>query len=154
MIKISHKKITELLPHRAPFLFVDKILSMKGNKIVASKTISGREGYLKGHFPDNPIVPGVLIIESMAQTAGIIVAHRFSDGTNKTNRPNVLYLSRVNDIKFKAPVFPKETIVVSAELLGHFAGSAKVSVKAEVNGKIVAGGELVLSKKEKNGGAR
>jgi len=151
MKKLLDKKITELLPHREPFLFVDKILFINNAKIVTSRTINANEGYLKGHFPDNPIVPGVLIVESMAQTAGLILAHEFNSKKNNAKHMDILYLSRITDIKLKASVFPKETLIVSAELLGQFAGSAKFSVKGEVKGKIVAEGELILSRKKKNG---
>ena len=72
MQQAANKDIKELLPHRPPFLFIDKVLSIVGNKITATRTIKKDEQYLKGHFPGNPIVPGVLIIESMAQAAGII----------------------------------------------------------------------------------
>ncbi|MBL7130932.1 MAG: beta-hydroxyacyl-ACP dehydratase [Candidatus Omnitrophica bacterium] len=154
MKKLLDKKITELLPHREPFLFVDKILFVDSTKIVTSKTIREDEGYLKGHFPDNPIVPGVLIIESMAQSAGLLLAHESNNKTNNAKHIDMLYLSRVTDIKLKASVFPEETLTISAELLGQFTGSAKFSVKVEAKGKIVAEGELVLSTKKKNGGGK
>jgi 3-hydroxyacyl-[acyl-carrier-protein] dehydratase len=140
---LINKDITELLPHRKPFLFIDKVILLEGaNKIVAEKKINKDEDYLKGHFPGKPIVPGVLIVESMAQASGLIAA--YSIGELK----GVYYLSRISDIKFKHPVFPGDTLIIKAEVLGHFGQAVKTRAYCEVNGRVVAEGELVLSKME------
>lgn len=146
MENLLNKNITELLPHRKPFLFIDRIISIEGtNKIVAEKKINKKEDYLKGHFPGNPIVPGVLIIESMAQASGIISAY------NSGELRDIYFLSRVSDVKFNHPVLPGDTLIIKVEILGRFDRAIKTHVCCEVNGKIVAEGELVLAKKE--GGA-
>ena len=103
MTKIRDKNITELLPHRKPFLFVDKITSADDTKVVALKKFHNNEDYFKGHFPGKPIVPGVLIIESMAQTAGIMASHT-SSGNKKIGCPDIFYLARITDMKFKAGI--------------------------------------------------
>ena len=141
MENLINKDITELLPHRKPFLFIDKVISIEGmNKIVAEKKINKDEDYLKGHFPGNPIVPGVLIVESMAQASGLIYAYNIGE------LKDVYFLSRISDIKFKHPVFPGDTLIIKAEILGHFDQAVKTHAWCEVNGKVVAEGELVLSK--------
>ena len=143
MENILHKNITEILPHRKPFLFIDRVIAIEGtNKIVAEKKINEDEYYLKGHFPDNPIVPGVLIIESMAQASGIIAAH------NSGELQDVYFLSRVSDMKFILPVFPGDTLIVKAEIIGSFSDMIKTHVFCKVNGKIVAEGDIVLAKKQ------
>lgn len=141
MENLLNKDITELLPHRKPFLFIDKVISIEGtNKIVAEKKISVEEDYLKGHFPGNPIVPGVLIVESMAQASGIISAYNLGE------LQDVYFLSRISDLKFRHPVFPGDTLIIKAEILGRFDRAVKTRAYCEVNGKIVAEGELVLTK--------
>ncbi len=143
MENLLNKDITELLPHRKPFLFIDRIISIEGsNKIKAERKIGKEDDYLKGHFPGNHIVPGVLIVESMAQASGIIAA--FNIG-----KPGEMYfLSRISDIKFKLPVFPGDTLIINAEVLVSFEGKVKTRVSCEVNGKVVAEGELVLSQQK------
>ncbi len=146
MENLLNKNITELLPHRKPFLFIDRIISIEGkNKIVAEKKVNKEEDYLKGHFPGNPIVPGVLIIESMAQASGIISAYSIGE------LQGLYFLSRISDIKFKNPVFPGDTLIINVEVLDRFGEVVKTHAWCEVNGRVVAEGELVLSK-QKGGG--
>lgn len=143
MENLLNKDITELLPHRKPFLFIDKVIALEGeNKIVAEKKIKKEEQYLEGHFPGNPIVPGVLLVESMAQASGIITAY------NKGTAQDIYFLSRITEMKFTQPVLPGDTLIIKAEIIGSFDQMAKTHVCCEVNGKIVAEGELILAKKK------
>lgn len=138
-----NKDITELLPHRKPFLFIDKVLSIEGlNKIVAQKKINTDDDYFKGHFPGNPIVPGVLIVESMAQASGIICAY------NQGEAQDIYFLSSISNVRFRHPVFPGDTLTVRAEVLARFGQTVKTSVECVVNNTVVAEGELVLSQKK------
>lgn len=138
-----NKDITELLPHRKPFLFIDKVVSIEGsNKIVAQKKINKDDDYFKGHFPGNPIVPGVLIVESMAQASGIICAY------NHGEAQDIYFLSSISNVRFRHPVFPGDTLIVKAEVLARFGQAVKTSVECVVNNTVVAEGELVLSQKK------
>jgi len=143
MESLIRKDIKEFLPHRPPFLFIDKVLSIDSDTVTAVKTFKENEEYLKGHFPGNPIVPGVLIIESMAQAAGIIV----SQGLDNTKKTDIFYLAKVIDVRFKISVLPGDTMIIKAKVLRKFENSVKAHVKGTVKDRIVAEGELILSKK-------
>lgn len=143
MENLLNKNITELLPHRDPFLFIDKVIALVGDrKIIAEKNIKMDEEYLKGHFPGNPIMPGVLIVESMAQASGIIVAY------NKGATQSIYFLTRISDMKFVQPVLPGDVLTVNAEITGCFEDMIKTHAWCEVSGKIVAEGDLILAKKK------
>ena len=105
-MKINLNEIKELIPHRDPFLFVDKCLIIEpGKKGVSERFFSEDEYFFEGHFPQNPIVPGVIIVEAMAQTAGIVVSHQFKDEKDKS----VLFMS-VNKARFRKPILPNQKI--------------------------------------------
>lgn len=141
-----NKDIRELIPHREPFIFIDKVISAESG-VVASKYINKDESYLKGHFPGNPLVPGVLIVESMAQTSGIACALYSSEQKNASLRHSEVYfLSRISDVKFKYPVLPGDTLIIKSKVVQYFDPLFKVQVSCEVSGRIVAEGELVLAK--------
>jgi len=136
---LLNKDITELLPHRKPFLFLDRVISITENNIIAEKKVMQDEEYFKGHFPKDPIVPGVLIVESMAQASGIVAAQ------NNDKLQDIYFLSRITDVKFKHPVFPGDTLIIKVDILGRFDQAVKTHARCEVNGRVVAEGELVLS---------
>jgi 3-hydroxyacyl-[acyl-carrier-protein] dehydratase len=147
MDDMTKRDIEELLPHRPPFVFVDKIVQAEGASVTTSKIFSEDEEYFKGHFPGNPIVPGVLLIESMAQTAGLAASNVLSKGKKHEGAADVFYLSRVAGMKFKKPVLPGQEVRVRAEVVMSYGTMAKVSVESKVDGETVAEGELVLSKR-------
>ncbi len=103
---LSIENIKELIPHRDPFLFIDKCeVIIPGEHGKSEKLFSQNEYFFKGHFPDNPIVPGVIIIEAMAQTAGIVVSYKLKEFKEKS----VLFMS-VNKAKFRKPIRPDEKV--------------------------------------------
>ena len=105
-MKLNTEKIKNLIPHRDPFLFVDTCeIIIPGEHAKSEKLFSKNEYFFKGHFPDNPIVPGVIIIEAMAQTAGIVVSYKLKEFKDKS----VLFMS-VNKAKFRKPIFPDEIV--------------------------------------------
>ena len=105
-MNVDIEEIKKLIPHREPFLFVDTCEIIVPGKHGKSKKIFSKDEYFfKGHFPDNPIVPGVIIVEAMAQTAGIVVSYKLKDFKEKS----VLFMS-VNKAKFRKPIFPNEKV--------------------------------------------
>ena len=103
---LNIEEIKKLIPHREPFLFIDTCnIKIPGEYGVSSKVFKENEYFFKGHFPNNPIVPGVIIVEAMAQTAGIVVSYKLKDFEEKS----VLFMS-VNKAKFRKPVLPNERI--------------------------------------------
>ena len=105
-MKLNTEEIKKLIPHRDPFLFVDTCeIIIPGDHGKSEKLFSTNEYFFKGHFPDNPIVPGVIIIEAMAQTAGIVVSYKLREFKEKS----VLFMS-VNKAKFRKPIRPDEKV--------------------------------------------
>ena len=105
-MKLNTEEIKKLIPHRDPFLFVDACeIITPGEHGKSEKLFTVNEYFIKGHFPDNPIVPGVIIVEAMAQTAGIVVSYKLKEFDDKS----VLFMS-VNKAKFRKPIFPNEKV--------------------------------------------
>ena len=112
---IDSNEIKNLIPHRDPFLFIDKCTILEPGKVgVSERHFSKNEYFFAGHFPDNPIVPGVIIVEAMAQTAGIVVSHQFKHIKDKS----VLFMS-VNKARFRKPIFPKQNIRFEVSFLNN-----------------------------------
>ena len=110
---INQEEIKDLIPHRHPFLFVDKCQIIDpGKKGISEKYFSENEYFFQGHFPNNPIVPGVIIVEAMAQTAGIVVSHQFRAEKDKS----VLFMS-VNKAKFRKPILPNDNVIFEVKFL-------------------------------------
>jgi 3-hydroxymyristoyl/3-hydroxydecanoyl-(acyl carrier protein) dehydratase len=146
---LIHKDIEKLLPHREPFLFVDKVLSIGSDGVTASKYLDMNAEYFKGHFPGRPLMPGVLMIESMAQTSGIACAAYFNARQQTSSEhPEMYFLSRVSDMRFKQPVFPGSTLIIKAQVTRYFEPFVVTHVSCKTNDNIVAEGELVLSKQK------
>lgn len=131
-------EIMDILPHRYPFLLVDRVLEKDENKrIVAIKNVSMNESFFQGHFPGHPIMPGVLIVEAMAQVAGLMVMEK---GSN-----SLPIFASMDNVKFKAPVRPGDQIRFEVELIKIKASFVKVAGKATVDGKLVAEAEFMCS---------
>jgi 3-hydroxymyristoyl/3-hydroxydecanoyl-(acyl carrier protein) dehydratase len=122
------------LPHGISFRFVDRILEMApGTRVVAAKNVTCGDPHLQDHFPRNPIMPGVLLIEAMAQTAGLLLP----DGSSAV-------LAQIKDARFRRPVVPGDQVRIEAERLGGLGGLHRFSVRASVDGAAVAEAEIVL----------
>lgn len=126
------------LPHRAPFLFIQSVQSISANAVKASWTLDGSESFFKGHFPHDSIVPGVLLIEALAQTAGLLLISRDPDGAHA----GMLVHS---DIRFRAPVRPPAVISLFTTEQSHLGNIYQFSVEAKNQELLVADGTLVLS---------
>jgi 3-hydroxyacyl-[acyl-carrier-protein] dehydratase len=128
------------LPHGHPFIFIDRVLETDpGKRAVGIKNVTYGEAILQGHFPNRTIMPGVLIIEAMAQIAGIALY-----STNPADAPGRSHLVAVRGVKFHRMVSPGDQLRLTAELTARMDKLAQFQVKAEVNGEIVADGEIVL----------
>ena len=112
-MKLRSNEINNLIPHRSPFLFIDECeILEKGKKGIASRVFKDDEYFFQGHFPGNPIVPGVIIVEALAQTAGVIV----SASLTEYNEKSVLFTS-INKVKFRKPVLPNEKIIFEVNFI-------------------------------------
>ena len=119
----------QYIPHRPPFLFVDKVTEEFDNTIIAEKTIDPNEPFFQGHYPDRPIMPGVLIFESIFQTGAIMMGKRIA------NEGKIPVLTRVNNVKLKHAVNPGDTLKIEVTLKDLVSSAAYMTGKASVNGK-------------------
>ena len=135
-------EILRLLPHRYPFLLVDRILAITPNKdIVGLKNVTINEPFFQGHFPAQPVMPGVLILEGMAQVGGVLAF--YSEPENIGNK--VLYFVGIDKARFRQPVIPGDQIHFKLELLKRRRGIWQMAAQAYVDEKLVAEAELMAS---------
>src|SRR5665213_1710185 len=130
--------IREILPHRYPFLLVDRIEELETERVVGIKNVTVNEPFFTGHFPDYPVMPGVLIIEAMAQVAGVLVLSGIPDRKNK-----LVLLAGVDGAKFREPVRAGDQLRMEMKVLRSRATMAKVSGTATVAGVVVAEAEIL-----------
>ena len=135
---LNIEEIKKLIPHREPFLFIDTCnIKIPGEYGVSSKVFKENEYFFKGHFPNNPIVPGVIIVEAMAQTAGIVVSYNLKDYDEKS----VLFMS-VSKAKFRKPIFPNDKILFEVRFLNKVKNVYKFSGLALKNDTKVSESEF------------
>ncbi len=136
------KDIMEILPHRPPFLLIDKIVycdEYKDDaKVIAEKNVTINEDFFRGHFPDEPVMPGVLIVEALAQTGAFLIL------SEEYNRGKIAYFAGADKVKFKQVVRPGDTLRLKMELLRGRPNAGKGKGTAYVNDKIVATGEFTF----------
>jgi beta-hydroxyacyl-ACP dehydratase FabZ len=138
------RAIQALLPHRYPMLLVDRIIEMDRERIVGIKNVTANEPFFGGHFPGFPVMPGVLIVEAMAQTAGVLILGQIPDRENK-----LVFLASVERAKFRQPVVPGDQLRLEAVVLKNKVSVAKIAAKALVDGHVVAEAELMCSLRNK-----
>jgi len=132
-------EIEAILPHRAPFLWIDRVESVEpGVRCVASKRIDPRAPFFAGHFPGDPILPGVFLVEAAAQTAGVMM------GASGSAKGAERRLAAINQFKFRRPVYPGATVEIETRLLVEREGMALVSAVITVAGEVVASGQLTV----------
>jgi beta-hydroxyacyl-ACP dehydratase FabZ len=137
---VDINEIQRLLPHRYPFLLIDRILEMElGKRIVGLKNVTVNEPYFVGHFPGYPIMPGVLILESLAQAGAILIKKTLNLSDDKL----MLFLG-IDKAKFRKPVFPGDQLRLEMELTRLHSRSAKAKGQAYVDQTVVAEGELFM----------
>lgn len=132
--------IKEILPHRYPFLLVDRILELEpGVRAVGLKNVTVNEPFFQGHFPLHPVMPGVLIIEAMAQVGGVMIL------TIEENRGKLAYLGTINEAKFRRPVVPGDALEMEVVLLRIRGNTGKVRCVARVGGQEAASAEILFA---------
>jgi beta-hydroxyacyl-ACP dehydratase FabZ len=142
---IDIRKILSFLPHRYPFLLVDRVLEcIPGQKIKALKNVTFNEPFFQGHFPEAPIMPGVLIVEAMAQAGGVLVmANR-----EKKSERTLMYFMGLDKVKFRKPVVPGDQLILEVEIIKLRAKVIKLAGIAKVDDQVAAEAELMATFEE------
>ena len=134
--------IMDFLPHRYPFILVDRILDLvPGEKIIALKNVTINEPFFQGHFPSFPIMPGVLIVEAMAQAAGVLAL----ESMPAENRGGPVFFMGLDKVKFRKPVVPGDQLVLEVQIIKFRSKVVKASGKAFVKDNVVAEAELTAT---------
>lgn len=140
MTVISCEEIMDLLPHRYPFLLVDRIVELDpGKRIVGIKNVTINEPFFQGHFPGHPIMPGVLIIESMAQVGGLLALKALG------GEKRIAYFATIDNAKFRKPVVPGDQLRIEVNVTAHKGPIWKMHAEATVEGVVVAKGDVTAS---------
>ena len=138
------KKITSLLPHRYPFLLVDRVVEVEpGKRLLGYKNVTINEPFFQGHFPEKPVMPGVLIIEALAQATGLL-AMESEDVAGKA----IYYLVGVDKARFKRPVVPGDQLMLEVEVLKQRRGIWTFSGKGTVDGQVCASAEIMCTARD------
>jgi 3-hydroxyacyl-[acyl-carrier-protein] dehydratase len=144
-VNIDINKILELLPHRYPFLLVDRVIELEPRqRIKALKNVTMNEPHFTGHFPEYPVMPGVLILEALAQTGALLT---FSDG--KPQDDSIYYFAGIDNARFKRPVLPGDQLILNASVERHMRGIWKLKAFATVDGELACEADLMCAVRKK-----
>lgn len=144
-LPLTYKDIIKILPHRPPFLFVDMITELElGEMVIGIKNVTIGEPFFEGHFPGNPIMPGVLVIEAMAQVGGILARLSVPESMKSAETQN-LYFAAIDKVKFRKPILPGHQIIFEVTALRKGTRIWKMQGKAMVNNDIAVEAELVAA---------
>ena len=136
------KEIVRLLPHRYPFLLVDRILEgEKGKSMIGLKNVSMNESFFQGHFPSDPIMPGVLILEGMAQVGGLLAFYSLPEMIGE----KLIYFAGIDKVRFRHPVVPGDQLLFEMKVLKHKGKIWKMGGQASVGDKVVAEAEFMAA---------
>ena len=132
------ESVMRLLPHRYPFLMVDRVAEIQGNRIVAVKNVSINEPFFQGHFPGHPIMPGVLQLEAIAQTAGLLMLRK------PENDRQLAYFMSAENVKWRKPVQPGDVLFIEVEMMKVRGKIGKAKGTCKVRGEVVSEGEVTF----------
>jgi 3-hydroxyacyl-[acyl-carrier-protein] dehydratase len=144
MAILDINEIRAILPHRYPFLLVDRIVEMEPERIVGIKNVTVNEPFFQGHFPEFPVMPGVLIVEAMAQAGGVLVLKTIAEREQK-----LVLLVAIENARFRRPVVPGDTLRMEMKVIKRKASVAKMAGVATVDGKVVAEVEVMCKLADK-----
>ncbi len=134
-----------MIPHRPPFLFVDQIIDITEIKITTEKRVKSNESFFKGHYPGNPIMPGVLVCEAVFQSGAILVSSTYKNSVTLTDSKGVPVLTRIKDVKFKNIVRPNDLLQIQVELAEKIGGAYFMKGIARVDGKVAVRVEFAVT---------
>lgn len=140
---IDINEIKQYIPHRYPFLLVDRITELEiGKRVVGLKNVTVNEPFFPGHFPHNPVMPGVLIIEAMAQTAAVLA---FKTDGSVPDDDSTVYFASVDNVRFKRPVVPGDQLVMEAQIVRKMRNIWKFKAVARVDGELATEAEFMCA---------
>lgn len=134
------EQIMKILPHRYPFLLVDRVLEITEDSVTAIKNVTFNEQFFQGHFPGKPIMPGVLIVEAMAQVGGLLAANKLTDNAEANM---TIYFMGIDNVKFRRPVTPGDTLKMTTSLVKRKRDIWSMRGEAWVDGQLVCEGDLL-----------
>lgn len=147
-LPLYYQDIIKLLPHRYPFLMIDRVIEIEiGKKVVAIKNVTANEPFFQGHFPGTPIMPGVLIVEAMAQAGGILARLTLSKGEEKNETQEPIFFMTIDKVKFRKPVVPGDQLRLEVEAIRTGSRVWKLQGKAFVENDLVAEGVFAATLK-------
>lgn len=136
--------ILEVMPHRYPFLLIDRVLEVSEKKIRAIKNVTFNEPHFEGHFPGHPVMPGVLLVEAMAQAGGFLLLCQIEDRENK-----LIYFTGIDNCRFRRPVVPGDQVVFDIEVISIKRTFAKIHGRATVDGQVACEADMMSALMEK-----
>ncbi len=138
-MELNINDIKDVIPHRYPFLLVDRIVEIeKGDRVVGIKNVTYNEPFFQGHFPEKPVMPGVLVIESMAQTGAVLLLADIEDKEDK-----LVYFMSIDNVKFRKPVVPGDRMRIEVEVLNLRSRTCKIRCEAFVEEELVTEAEIM-----------
>lgn len=138
---LNLEEILRILPHRYPFLLVDRILDIQPGQFVRGlKNVTYNEGFFQGHFPGRPVMPGVLILEALGQTGGVLAYSTFPEAHDR-----IIYFMALDKVKFRRPVVPGDQLIMELKILHRSSRAWRMEGKAMVDGKVAAQAELTAA---------
>ncbi|MFT5505176.1 MAG: 3-hydroxyacyl-[acyl-carrier-protein] dehydratase [Gammaproteobacteria bacterium] len=145
MLDFDINKILDFLPHRYPFLLVDRVIEISDDSLTALKNVSINEPYFQGHFPGKPVMPGVLILEAMAQATGLLAFSSMKDGY----REKLYMLVGIDKARFRNQVMPGDQLILKVKLVRNMRGIGMYQCEALVNDMVVASAEMMCSAQDR-----
>lgn len=149
-MQLNIQQIKEILPHRYPFLLIDKVLNVdiETRAITAQKNVTANEEFFNGHFPNQPIMPGVLIVEAMAQATGILGVKLMQSADHTMDEKKLFVLAGMDNVRIKKPVVPGDVLVFHCQMGKIKRGVCKSSAEARVNEEVVASADFLAAYRE------